>query len=210
VNPVVCGQSLRAYNYWYDRDMRVLEITLKEGATPVRYFPPHDSYAYEPHPESGDRIASRKTRLVGSAAPEMRYTGSQWIVEKNDHYYEGQAKAAAAEGHSVQFTFQGSDIYWRAVAAPDGGKADVFIDGALAETVDCFFQECALPHQFAFIKAGLDPKRSHTIKIAVRGDKNPLSAGTIIRHVGFEHGGDSKAVFHAGRGATAHEKTTWT
>jgi hypothetical protein len=186
VEPVACGQSLRVYNYWHDRAMRVLEITLKEGATPARYFPPHDSYAYEPHAESGDRIAGRKTRLSGSAATEMQYEGAQWTVEKNPHYYEGQAKAAAAAGHSVQFTFQGPDIYWRAVAAKDGGQADVFIDGAPAGTVDCFFQECALPYQFAFIKTGLAPKRSHTIKIVVRGDKNPLSAGTIIRHVGFE------------------------
>jgi hypothetical protein len=192
VGPASCGQTLRAYNYWHDRDMRVLEIALKEGTTPVRHFTPYDSYAYEPHPESGDRIAARKTRLVGAAAAEMKYDYPQWAEEKNPHYYEGQAKAAAAAGHSVQFTFQGPDIYWRAVAAKDGGKADVTIDGAPAGTVDCFFQECALPYQFAYIKTGLDPKRSHTIKIVVRGDKNPLSSGTIIRHVGFERAADLK------------------
>ena len=186
VGPVSCGQTLRAYNYWHDRDMRVLEIALKDGATPVRHFPPHDSYNYEPHPESGDRITARKTKLVGAAAAEMRYDGAQWSEEKNANYYKGRARAAAVAGHSVEFAFTGPDIYWRAVAAKDGGKADVFIDGKPAGTVDLFFGECSLPYQFAFIKTGLDPSRPHVIKVVVRGDKNPLSAGTIVRHVGFE------------------------
>jgi hypothetical protein len=190
VGAVSCGQTLRAYNYWHDRDMRVLEITFKDGSTPARYFPPHDSYNYEPHPESGDRIAARKTKILGAAAPEVKCDGAEWAVEKNEHYYEGQAKTASKAGHTIQFTFSGSDIYWRAVAAKDGGKADVFIDDKLQETVDCFFPECPLPYQLAFFKTGLDPKRPHAIRIVVRGDKNPGSSGTVIRHVGFEVGGE--------------------
>ena len=189
VDPVACGQNLLAFNYWIG-NQRTLEIKLKEGSTPVRHFPPHDSYNHEPHPESGDRTTARKTKLVGAAAAEMRYDGAQWTEERSPHYYEGQAKAAAAAGHSVEFAFTGPDIYWRAVAARDGGKADVFIDGALVETVDCFFAECALPYQFAFIKTGLDPKRPHTIKIVVRGDKNAGSSGTAIRHIAFEFAGE--------------------
>jgi len=189
VGPGACGQTLRAYNYWHDRDMRVLEIAFKEGATPVRHFPPHDSYNYEPHPESGDRIAARKTKIVGAAAPEVKYDGAQWTEEASALYYEGKAKVVATTGHTIEFKFSGPDIYWRAVAAKDGGKADVFIDGKLQETVDCFFAECPLPFQFAFIKTGLDPKKSHTIKVVVRGDKNPSSEGTLIRHIGFESEG---------------------
>ncbi len=188
-DPVACGQTLRAYNYWQNVGIgRVLDIALKEGSTPSRYFPPHDSYTYEPHPESGDRVESRKTRIVGSADPDMRYDGDGWTVEKNEHYYQGQANTAAKAGQSVQFVFRGSDIYWRAAAGGDAGKADVFIDGVLQKTVDCFFSECALPYQFAFIKTGLDPKRIHTIKVVVRGDKNPGSSGTKIRHIAFEQG----------------------
>jgi hypothetical protein len=186
MNAVSCGQSLRAYNYWHDRPMRVLEINFKPGSTPLRHFPRYDSYHYESHPESGDRIAARQTMIVGAAAPEVKYDGPQWAEEKSPRYYEGQARTAGSAGHTIQFTFEGPDIYWRAVAAKDGGKADVFLDGSLAETVDCFFRECALPYQFAFIRTGLDPKRSHTIQIVVRGEKTPGSDGTVIRHIGFE------------------------
>ena len=185
-DPVVCGRTLRAYNYW-QRGSRVLEITLKEGNTPSRHFPPYDSYSYEPTPESGDRIESRKTKIVGSGDPNMRYDGDGWTLEKSENYYQGQANTAAKAGQSVQFSFQGSGIYWRAAAGSDAGKADVFIDGVLQKTVDCFFSECALPYQFAFIKTGLAPKQTHTIKVVVRGDKNPGSSGTKIRHIAFEH-----------------------
>jgi hypothetical protein len=188
IDPVSCGRTLRVYNYWQNAGKgRVLEIALKDGSTPCRYFPPHDSYDYEAHPESGDRIESRKTRIVGSADAATRYDGSEWTVEKGAHYYQGQANTAAKPGQSVQLVFQGPDIYWRAAAGSDAGKADVFIDDVLERTVDCFFAECALPYQFAFIKTGLDPKRAHTIKIVVRGDKNPASSGTTIRHIAFEH-----------------------
>jgi hypothetical protein len=185
IDPVTCGQSLRVYNYWQNGS-RSFDITLKKGNTPTRNFPPYDSYSYESHPESGDRIESRKTLIYGSADPKMQYNSSDWIVEKNDQYYQKQAMVTSKAGQSVQFMFQGSDIYWRSVASNDAGKADVYIDGVLQKTVDCYFQECALPYQFAFIKTGLDPKKPHTIKIVVRKDKNPDSTGTNIRHIAFE------------------------
>jgi len=188
IDPVACGRTLRVFNFWYDGS-RVLDVAFKKGNTPSKYFPPYDSYSYEPHAESGDSLESRKTRIVGSADPRMQYDGSDWIVEKNEHYYEEQAMVAAKAGQSVQFLFQGTAIYWRAVADSDGGRADVYIDGVLQETVDCFFPECALPYQFAFIKTGLAPQRSHVIKIIVRGDKN--SSGTKIRHVAFEYAMDN-------------------
>jgi hypothetical protein len=186
VDPVTCDQRLRVFNYW-QKGSRVFDITFKKGSTPVRYFPEYDSYSYEPHPESGDRIESRKTLIVGSADPEMKYSGAEWTVEENQHYYQGQAKVSAKAGQSVQFSFKGSDIYWRAVAGNDAGKADVYIDGVLQKTVDCFFQECALPYQFAFIKNGLDHNQEHIIKVVVRDDKNPGSTGNNIRHIAFEY-----------------------
>lgn len=190
MDPVVCGQKLRVYNYWQNVEgkNRVLEISLKEGSTPSRYFPPYDSYTYEPHPESGDLIESRKTQIVGANDAGVQYEGSGWTVEQGEHYYQGQAKTAVQAEQSLQFDFSGGAIYWRAAAGPDCGKADVLIDGVLEKTVDCYFAECPLVYQFAFIKTGLDPQKAHTIKIVVRGDKNPGSSGTVIRHIAFEYG----------------------
>ena len=186
IDPVECGKTFRAYNYWMDGN-RALDITLHKGNTPSRYFPPNDSYDYEPHPDSGDAIESRKTRIVGAADPDIRYEGAGWNVEEHDDYYQRRANVSSTAGDSIQFTFLGDGIYWRAVASGDAGKADVFIDDVWQQTVDCYFAECALPYQFAFIHTGLDATRQHTIKIVVRGDKHPYAIGALVRHIAFEY-----------------------
>jgi hypothetical protein len=99
-------------------------------------------------------------------------------------------KECNVPGSSVQFSFTGPDIYWRAVADSDGGKADVYIDNKLEETVDCYYRE-SLPFQFAFIKSGLDPQQTHTVRIVIRADKNLKSCGTMIRHMAFEYAAES-------------------
>ena len=63
----------------------------------------------------------------------------------------------------------------------DGGKADIYLDGKLNSTIDTYFfwrnQEhynMNLWHAF-----GLQPG-SHDVKLVVRGEKRPESAGTKI------------------------------
>ena len=190
VDPSICGQTLHAYNFW-SKSGRILDITLSNGVMNAAPFPPYGSYSYEPHPESGDRIESRQTRIVGCTSPEMRYAGSGWSFENNPLYYRGQINQCNRAGGSVEFSFCGAEIYWRAIAAQDGGKADVYIDDQLQTTVDLYFWDTPLTFQFAFIKTGLDPNAAHTIKIIARGDKNPNSRGTFIRHMAFEHSAES-------------------
>jgi hypothetical protein len=98
---------------------------------------PGHMYGYTPFAESSDPIEARKTRRVGCLAPEAKYSGT-WSDSTDPSYYEGKAKSAADSGASVAFTFHGKDIYWRAVKGPDLGKADVFLDGVLQTTVDCW------------------------------------------------------------------------
>jgi hypothetical protein len=46
-------------------------------------------------------------------------------------------KESSAANSSVEFSFLGPDVYWRAVRSPEGGKADVYIDGGFREAVEC-------------------------------------------------------------------------
>ena len=191
VDPFVCGQSLRVYNYWlYNIPSRALEVTFSRGATPLETSPRYGSYAYEPLPESGDPIVSRKTKIVGCASSDNIYTGGPWTIRNDPNFYQMQVKECTRPGGSVKFSFKGSDIYWRAVSDKDGGKADVYIDGKPEGSVDCYYPE-PLPFQFAFIKKGLDPREVHTIEIRVRSDSNPKSAGSAIRHMAFEYSAES-------------------
>jgi hypothetical protein len=90
----------------------------------------------------------------------------------------------------MELTFQGSDIYWRAEKGPDKGKADLYLDGALQTTVDCW-ASASMPLQFAFLKRGLDPAKAHIIRVVVKNEKNPRSTGTAVRHLVFEYSADS-------------------
>ncbi len=192
IDPFVCGQTLHAYNYWLHNDpSRELEITLdNKGVTPVAGFPEYGSYAYEPHPESCDPVESRKTKIVGCSSADITYSDTTWNIINNSLYFNNEAKECKVKGSSISFSFKGADIYWRAEANKDCGKADVYIDGKFENTVDCYYREF-IPTQFAFIKTGLDPAKVHTAKIVVRGDKNPESEGTAIRHIAFEYSTES-------------------
>jgi hypothetical protein len=191
VGPFVCDRSLRVYNYWlYDLPSRALDVTLTSGTTPFAGYPRYSSYAYEPLRESGDTIVSRKTKIIGSADTQTVYRGAGWRSTLDVTSFEGSEMECTVAGSSVEFTFKGTAIYWRAMAGKEGGKADVYIDGDFAGTVDCYFQD-AVPFQFAFIKTGLDPKLTHTIRAVIRSDRNSRSAGSVIRHVAFERSAES-------------------
>ena len=231
-----CDRTFLLYGYWTDNgDGRAYQLDLGPGETRGLEYSeflyvglfrhqqvPGLMYGYEPMVESADPIESRQTRIVGCASPEMTYSG-QWTQKSDPEYYGGIAKVCGAAGDTVEFSFKGAEVYWRAVAAPDGGKADVFLDGKLQQTVDFYgfttpstagkkldawpldsYRRNYLSSLVAsgggdketvllmpFVKTGLDPKVQHTIKIVVRGDKNPASKGTLIKHMAFEYSAES-------------------
>jgi len=145
---------------------------------------PGHLYNLETFPESSDPIEARQTRIVGCGDPEVKYAGA-WSDQADKSYYKGLAKTSNEKGASVEFPFKGKDIYWRAVAGPDQGQADVYLDGKWQGTADCWASE-RLIWQFAFIKRGLSGEGPHTIKVVAKNEKNPRSTGCAITHMLFE------------------------
>ena len=207
IDPFVCGNTLHIYNYWlYNIPSRAIDVTFAAGSTVTAGFPRYGSYAYEPLRESNDPIVGRKTKIVSCSSPENIYSDSTWAIQNDPTFYSKQARECDIPGNSLRFSFKGPDIYWRAVADSDGGKADVYIDGKLQETVDCYYKE-PLPFQFAFIKTGLDPEKTHTIRILIKNEKNSQSRGTTVRHMAFEYAAES---YSASAGfSSAMGKNNW-
>lgn len=201
------GQTLFLYTYWkadgHQVPTHLYKIDLSRGQTsdqagyspeslfldPVTCMEPTTFYPVEPIHDSPDRIENRHTRRVHCTSPEMCYSG-RWSDEEFPQRIEIAVKASGTPDGTVQFSFQGADVYWRAVKGPDCGKADVYIDGLFQKTVDCY-SDHNTADQFAFNKTGLDPKAAHTIKVVVRGDRSDLSKGTVIRHFLFEYSAES-------------------
>lgn len=198
------GKQLFVYGSWHLKPEREFQVVLGPGETEpeLGYLPPaicltksfallnvatmdpSQLYGYNAVPESSDPIEARMTRIIASSSAEAKYSGA-WTDALDPTYFQGKAKSSAKKGAGVEFVFKGSDIYWRAVKAPDRGKADVFIDGRLQTTVDCW-ASAPLVYQFAFVKQGVSGNRPHIIKIVVKDEKNRRSTGTAITHMLFE------------------------
>jgi hypothetical protein len=136
-----------------------------------------------PHP--GKRPPWYATGWSPSTQLSASPAGAAADFRKGLYVYQGKGKAAKEAGASIEWTFTGKDVYWRALKGPKEGKADVYIDGVLQTTVDCSASHPCV-FQFAFIKRGLTGPGPHTIKVVVKGEKGQLSTGTAITHLLFE------------------------
>jgi hypothetical protein len=140
-------------------------------------------------PSPGKRAPWYATGWSPSAIPSTSSDGGATGARKGLYVYEGKGKAATEAGASIEWTFTGKDVYWRALKGPNEGKADVYLDGVLQTTVDCSASHPCV-FQFAFVKRGLAGPGPHTIKVVVKGEKGQLSTGAAITHLLFEESAD--------------------
>ena len=184
-----CDDQLRFYSFFGENSYQNLDVTLIDKPMQVSQGTPR--FGFQPNPESSDPILSRRTKIVGSASPEMKYAGG-WKEKTNaKEYYEGRLMESGNAGDSVEFQFTGPDIYWRALRSPESGLADVYIDGEYRKTVDCYSPRATVSENFVYIKTGLDPDKPHTIKIVVKGAQHPKSKGKAVGHMAFEFAAES-------------------
>ncbi len=184
----VCDSSFRLYTYFGEGSFQRLDFTLSRGHTTLVDL--QHRMLFDPHPESSEPLLGRKTKIVGSQSAEMKYAG-EWQELDRQNSYLGKARESSTPASSVEFSFTGADIYWRALHSPAGGKANVYIDGTLCKEVDCYSPRSTSWEQFLFIKQGLDPFTRHTIKVVVTGKKHPKSSSAAIEHIAFEFSAES-------------------
>ena len=183
-----CTDAFRFYSYFGSNDFQRLDIKLAQGQTVTTDL--QSRYLFEPHPESSDPMLGRVTKIVGCGSPEMKYSGN-WTDRPNPVSYEGKLRDSSVPNSIVEFSFEGTAVYWRAVHSPQSGRADIYIDGALRKTVDCYSPRSTSYEQFLYVNTGLSPNAKHTIKVVVTGKKNPKSAGATVGHIAFEYSAES-------------------
>jgi hypothetical protein len=82
-------------------------------------------------------------------------------------------------GAEMSFRFTGSAVNVICKKAPDGGFADVYLDGEYQGTVDTY-QPSARFRKTLYGAHNLDPDKSHELRVMVKGIKHPESAGTYV------------------------------
>ncbi len=111
----------------------------------------------------------------------------------------GSARVATSGGATATLTFTGNQVRIIGDVGPDGGQADIEIDGARQLCGIDSWNPARLEKQVLFARSGLNPGR-HTIRLIALGKHNPRSSGTEVvlydaqvssaeGHAGFGEGG---------------------
>jgi hypothetical protein len=110
------------------------------------------------------------------------YAAEGWEVKGRwASFGNKQAKFSGNKGDEISFAFEGTGVSIVGNWVKDGGKADVFVDGQFKRSVDCSFNFANQQHDNMnlFHVTNL-PEGKHTVKLVVKGEKRPESAGTNV------------------------------
>ena len=102
-----------------------------------------------------------------------------WNLSRDQADYAGGSHVSSRAGASLNYTFTGNQVRLVGRVGRTGGRAEVFVDGVKQLVpVDCF-SPAALHRQILYYRNGLGDG-SHTLKIVVRGERNPASQGDDV------------------------------
>lgn len=118
----------------------------------------------------------------------------------------GRCHVAESAGATLTAQFEGNQVRLIGRADPQGGLADVFLDGEKQlAPIDCW-NPSPRSQQVLYYRNGL-AAGAHTLKIVARGDKNPYASGTRVYVDGIQF---SKATgahhFPSGKGPTETQR----
>lgn len=108
----------------------------------------------------------------------LHYEGL-WTVENITSSSNNTLHAATQAGVRAKFSFEGNQVRLLAQANPQGGKADVYLDGVKQLCGIDFWCPQPRNRQVLYYKNGLSQGKHH-LEIVGLGAKNPRSSGTQI------------------------------
>jgi hypothetical protein len=111
--------------------------------------------------------------------PAWSWTGD-WPVErmKND-WSSWTVRRAGGPGDQATFTFTGTGVAIAGTMGQDGGRADVFLDGAKAGEIDAWIPERTFDDDYWHVTGLADGP--HTVRIVARADADARSKGRALR-----------------------------
>ncbi|HOJ32844.1 MAG TPA: malectin domain-containing carbohydrate-binding protein [Candidatus Hydrogenedentes bacterium] len=118
--------------------------------------------------------------VVQGKSPQQKLESSELTFSNNwisleDGLYYSETPNAFIEGH-----FKGNQFRIIGKAAPDGGIADIYIDGKKQiVALDCWIPTNARDKQVLYYINGLEPTE-HSFRLIARGESNPHSIGKRV------------------------------
>lgn len=109
---------------------------------------------------------------------QLSYDGT-WRTDGAKVFFNNTIHVGSVPGATVTARFEGNQVRLIGSAMPDGGFADVYLDDVKQLVgIDCWSPQ-PRHEQVLSYRNGLT-NGPHTLKVVVRGAKNPLSEGTSI------------------------------
>jgi ADP-ribosylglycohydrolase len=99
----------------------------------------------------------------------------------SDKAANDQVRFSGTAGDELTFNFEGTGASIEGNWVKDGGKADVYVDGQLKRTIDCYFNYAGQEHRGMNIFHVTNlPEGKHSVKLVVKGEKRPESDGSNV------------------------------
>ena len=108
----------------------------------------------------------------------LNVTG-QWTEAARTGAWRGSLRTTEHAGDAAELTFTGNQVRLVGSVGPEGGKADIYVDGTKQLVGVDFWNPGELDQQILYFRSGL-PQGKHTLRILAAGTHNPLSRGTKI------------------------------
>jgi len=125
-------------------------------------------------------------KKINAFAPEGVELKGKWnnysyINSWSKKEVKDQSRFSGNVGDEITFIFEGTGASVVGNWFKGGGKADVFVDGVLKRTIDCYFNFANQQHENMNLYhiTGLQEGK-HNIKVVVKGEKRPESAGANV------------------------------
>jgi hypothetical protein len=117
---------------------------------------------------------------VEDSSADIAYTPSGWMLGYSGGFAwsGGTAALGFVAGQRATFSFSGTGISWIGFRGPQAGIANVYLDGALAATVDTYAPEAAV--QAVLFTASNLASGTHTLIIDVTRTKNDASSDYYV------------------------------
>jgi hypothetical protein len=149
-----------------------------------------NGYTVSPLPDGDTLVRIRHDRaksmvVSGSGDPQqqidedaMTFTGD-WKKISEKAALGGAVQMASAKGSAMQVSFEGNQVRLLGSVGPEGGLADVYLDGKKQLTLIDGWNPTARHKQLLYYKNGLENTK-HELKIVLQGKGNLISKGTAV------------------------------
>ena len=121
--------------------------------------------------------ASSESTTEGGALGQVYidFGGSVFSSETNNHLslYDGGLNITFTDGDYAEFTFEGTGIGFMTERYNDLGEVEVYVDGVLEATVDCYNDPDGQSQSLVFTKLGMEYGK-HTIKVVKKSGQYML------------------------------------